>query len=86
LAPDLTLLLRLDPATGRARQAVRGEAPDRLELSGEAFFDRIAAAYDALAAAEPRRIRVLNASAPPSDVLSEALDAISDVRGPGNAG
>src|SRR3954463_5281691 len=44
LTPDLTLLLRLDPATGRARQAVRGEAPDRLELSGEAFFDRIAAA------------------------------------------
>src|SRR3954471_19473715 len=29
LEPDLTLLLRVDPATARARQGTRGEAPDR---------------------------------------------------------
>src|SRR3954451_1675319 len=46
LTPDLTLLLRLDPAVGRARQAGRGEAPDRLEREADAFFERIAAAYD----------------------------------------
>src|SRR4051794_8346492 len=86
LQPDLTLLLRLDPATGRARQDVRGAPPDRLELSGEDFFDRIAAAYDALAAAEPRRFRVLDASAPPREVLGEALEAISDALGRGSAG
>src|SRR3954465_1769516 len=38
LTPDLTLLLALHPAAGRERQAGRGEAPDRLELSGDAFF------------------------------------------------
>src|SRR5689334_21298980 len=49
LQPDLTLLLRIDPAVGRTRQDVRGEAPDRLEQAGEDFFARIAAAYDELA-------------------------------------
>src|SRR4051812_34322469 len=77
LRPDLTLLLRLDPATGRARRGARGEAPDRLEQAGEPFFERIAAAYDELARREPGRIRVLDASAPPESVLGEALDAIS---------
>src|SRR3954471_23650574 len=36
LRPDLTLLLRIDPAAGRARQAGRGEAPDRLEQAPDA--------------------------------------------------
>jgi dTMP kinase len=76
LVPDLTLLLRVDPAVGRARQSDRGEAPDRLELSGAAFFDAIARAYDELAAAEPERFRVLDASAAPHVVLAAALAAI----------
>jgi dTMP kinase len=76
LVPDLTLLLRLDPAAGRARQADRGEAPDRLEREDGAFFDAIAGAYDELAAAEPQRFRVLDASAPPAAVLAAALEAI----------
>jgi dTMP kinase len=77
LQPDVTQLLRIDPAEGRARQDVRGEAPDRLEQAGEDFFTRIAAAYDELATREPDRIRVLDASAPPESVLAQALDAIS---------
>jgi dTMP kinase len=80
IRPDLTLLLRLDPETGRARQAGRGEAPDRLELAGDEFFDRIARAYDALAAAEPGRFVVLDASAPPEEVLGEALGAMVRIR------
>jgi dTMP kinase len=76
LVPDVTLLLRLDPAAGRARQAGRGEEPDRLERENAAFFEAIARAYDELAAAEPRRIRVLDASAPPDAVLAAALEAI----------
>jgi len=76
LAPDVTLLLRIDPTVGRARQADRGEAPDRLELAGAAFFDAVARAYDELAAAEPERFRVLDASAAPHEVLAAALEAI----------
>jgi dTMP kinase len=79
LAPDCTLLLRADPATRAARQDVRGEAPDRLEREGGAFFEAIAAAYDELAAAEPDRFRVLDADAAPDAVLSEALRALADL-------
>jgi dTMP kinase len=76
LVPDLTLLLRIDPAVGRARQDDRGEAPDRLELAGAPFFEAIARAYDDLAAAEPQRFRVLDAAAPPDAVLAAALEAV----------
>jgi dTMP kinase len=77
LVPDVTLLLALDPAAGRARQAGRGEAPDRLELEDAAFFEKIARAYDELAAAEPQRFRVLDAAAAPDAVLAAALEAIA---------
>ena len=73
LTPDLTLLLRVDPATGRQRQGGRDEAPDRLEQEDDAFFTAIAAAYDELAASEPERFRVIDAGQPPDQVLSEAL-------------
>jgi dTMP kinase len=79
LRPDRTLLLRVDPATGRARQRGRDEAPDRLEREAEAFFTTIAAAYDELAASDPQRIRVLDAACPPDRVLALALDAVADL-------
>ena len=77
--PDRTLLLRVDPATRVARQAARGTAPDRLEREDGSFFAAIAAAYDALAAADGARIRVLDASAPPDAVLEQALAALADL-------
>ncbi|HEU4701264.1 MAG TPA: hypothetical protein VFS37_02190, partial [Conexibacter sp.] len=79
LTPELTLLLRVDPATGRARQTGRGEPTDRLEREADDFFARIAAAYDELAAAEPRRIRTLDASADAPAVLAQALAALADL-------
>jgi dTMP kinase len=79
LEADRTLLLRLDPAAARARAAARGEAPDRLELEDEEFFARIAAGYDALARAEPKRLRVLDASQPPGEVLAAAMAAVGDL-------
>jgi dTMP kinase len=79
LQADRTLLLRLDPAVGRARQDDRGEAPDRLEQESAVFFDRIAAAYDELAAREPGRFRVLDATAGAPEVLAAALAALGDL-------
>lgn len=81
LTPDRTLLLRIDPALGRARQDGRGEAPDRLEREREEFFAAIAAAYDELAAAEPQRIRPLDASADVATVLARALAELDDLLG-----
>jgi dTMP kinase len=79
LIPDRTLLLRIDPAAGRARSAERGAPPDRLEQQPDAFFARIAAAYDALAASDGDRMRVIDADQPPSAVLADALAAVGDL-------
>jgi dTMP kinase len=85
LAPDRTLLLRVAPATGRARQATRAASPDRVEGEDEAFFARVAAAYDELARAEPQRFRTLDAERPPDEVLAAALAAIADLLTAGNS-
>jgi dTMP kinase len=74
LTPDRTLLLRIDPADGLGRIADR--PADRLEQEDVAFFATIAAAYDALAAAEPERFAVIDAAQPPESVLAAALAAV----------
>ncbi|HSD78958.1 MAG TPA: dTMP kinase [Solirubrobacteraceae bacterium] len=81
VTPDRTLLLRADAATRAARRDGRGEAPDRLEREDGAFFARVAAAYDALAAAEPHRIAVIDAARSPEAVLEAALVALADLLG-----
>jgi dTMP kinase len=81
LTPDRTLLLRLDPTTGRARQRTRAEQADRLEREPDGFFATIAAAYDELAAADAQRIRVIDAGRAPEQVLAAALAQIADLLG-----
>ena len=83
LEPDRTLLLRISPARGRERIGDRDEEPDRLELENERFFAAIAAAYDELAAAEPKRVRVLDAERAPEQVLADALAALEGLGLPG---
>jgi dTMP kinase len=74
--PDLTLLLDLPVATGRARAAGRGDA-DRIEVEADAFFERVRASYRERAAAEPERFRVIDASQSPSAVLQAASLALA---------
>jgi dTMP kinase len=82
LAPDRTLLLRISPAEGRKRQRQRSGTVDRLEGEGVAFYAAIASGYEQLARAEPERIRVLDASLPPQEVLQAALAALADLLEP----
>jgi dTMP kinase len=82
LTPDRTLLLRVSPGTGRARQGTRDTEPDRLEREGEHFFEAIASAYDQLAAAEPARIRAIDAEQPPARVLELAFAQVEDLLAP----
>jgi dTMP kinase len=79
LRPDRTLLLRIDPEQGRERSRGRGAPADRLERERDEFFDRIAAAYEQLAAADPDRFRTIDASRPPEEVLAAALTALDDL-------
>lgn len=74
LRPDRTLLLRIEPAAGLARIADR--SADRLEQAGGEFFARVAQTYDELAAADPDRYVVLDATQPPDTVLAHALAAL----------
>lgn len=79
LAPDRTLLLRIAAARGRGRLSARGGQRDRMEREQLAFFERVGAAYDALAAAEPERIRTIDAEQPPDAVLAQALSQLADL-------
>jgi len=45
LQPDLTLVLDVAPAVGRARQVAQGKALDRLDREPAEFHDRVAAVY-----------------------------------------
>lgn len=80
LEPDVTLLLDLPVATGRARAAGRGNA-DRIEVEADAFFERVRSAYRARAAANPARFRVIDASGTPAEVLDAAKAAIAPLFG-----
>jgi dTMP kinase len=82
LTPDRTLLLRIDPVTARSRQQSRLVAPDRLEQEDQDFFDTIVAAYDELAAADPQRVRVIDADDTPEHVFAVAVAALSDLDSP----
>lgn len=77
LRPDRTLLLSIDPDLGRARSRSRPDPVDRLEREDEAFFSTVAAAYAGLAAADPGRVRTVDAGQAPHRVLATALDALA---------
>jgi dTMP kinase len=79
LIPDRTLLLRVSPATGRARLLARGGEADRLEGEDERFFVAVAGAYERLASADPDRIRAIDADQPARRVLERAIAEIADL-------
>ena len=79
LAADRTLLLAIDAAAGRRRRGDRGEGADRLERETDEFFTRIATGYAALAAAQPQRIRTLDATLPPAALRASALAELADL-------
>lgn len=77
--PDLTLMLDLPPETGLARaDARRGtEAKDRFEGEALGFHRRLRQAFLDIAAAEPARCIVIDASGSPDDVAEMAWSALT---------
>ena len=61
LRPDLTLLLDLPVEVGLARAGNRS-TPDRFESETGAFFEKVRQGYLQIAAAEPARVKVIDAS------------------------
>jgi dTMP kinase len=72
LEPDLTVLLRIDPAEAAARA---GEA-DRFEDEGLDLQRRVAEAYDRLAAANPGRWKVVDGASDPDAVAADILEMV----------
>jgi dTMP kinase len=62
LEPDLTLLLDAPLDVGRSRIASR--KPDHFEREQRPFFERVRAAYLALAREQPQRIQIIDAAQP----------------------
>ena len=86
LEPDCTLLLDLPVEAGlaraRSRQGTTATA-DRFEAESVAFFERVRAAYRALAAREPGRIRVIDAMVPLPEVERRVTDILAELRARG---
>lgn len=68
--PDLTVLLDLDPASARARLDADDKPFDRLESEQADFHARVRKAFLELAAAEPERFLVLDATLPADDLAA----------------
>jgi dTMP kinase len=89
MVPDMTLILDIDPAEGLRRAAARrgaGDRPDRFEKETLAIHQRRREAFLAIAAAEPRRCVVVDASGGPDsveDAVTAAVFAALEARQPG---
>jgi dTMP kinase len=77
LRPDLTLMLDVDPAIGMSRASERGEL-DRFEIEKIEFFRRVRATYLDVAALNPDRYRIIDASQPLNVVQSDLGRALND--------
>ena len=74
LQPDCTLIFDCSFEVSQERMQRSGRALDRFEREGRAFFERVRAAYLAVAKADPGRVRVIDST--------HSLDAIrTELRG-----
>lgn len=75
--PDATLLLDLPPEAGLERARGRAGGEDRFERLGLAFHARVREAFLRLAAEDPGRFLVLDASQNPETVEAAARDGLN---------
>jgi dTMP kinase len=76
--PDRTLVLMTEEAGERARARDNGSS-DRIGGRHDDYHRKVDAAFRIIAAEEPERVRLVDASGPPEDVTRRLLDAIEDM-------
>ena len=76
LSPDVTLLFDAPVAVALARARGRSGAGDRIEAETSAFFERVRAAYLERAAAEPARIKRIDANQTENEVVRAVWNEI----------
>lgn len=80
LLPDRTLVLDLPDGAGHARSLERdGGAADRFGARGPDFHAAVAAQFRRIAAAEPDRVRLIDASGSVDDVTTSLMGALADL-------
>lgn len=82
LIPDLTVLLDLDPSAARVRLDAEDKVFDRLESEKAEFHARVREGFLALAAAEPARWLVIDATLSVEQIaqtIGERVDALLGV-------
>ena len=78
--PDRTLVLSLDEAEGAARARVRdGSAGDRIGSRPPSYHAAVDAGFRAMAASEPERVRLVDASGSAATVTARLLYALGDL-------
>ena len=77
LRPDLTIILDLNPQLGLERAKSRGKL-DRFEKEKMEFFTKVRAAYLEVAAADPERCIVVDASSELAEVSAQLLTALDN--------
>ncbi|MCW5771977.1 MAG: dTMP kinase [Rhodospirillaceae bacterium] len=75
-APGLTLLFDLPVEAGLARAEKRRSAEARYESMGTAFHQRVRDGFHAIAAAEPARVAILDATREIAAVAEAACEAV----------
>jgi len=81
LKPDLTLILDLPPETGLARAAARHGGEDRYERMDLAFHERLRDAFREIAALEPGRCRMIDATQDADAVEGTIWSAVTEAFG-----
>ena len=76
--PDRSLVLTLDEGGERAR-ARDADGSDRIGGRPDDYHRKVAAAFHIIAAEEPERVRLVDASGTPKQVTQRLLDAIQDL-------
>ncbi len=81
--PDLTVFMKVSAAVSaerlQSRQATLPFIRDRIEEADEQFFERAARGFEAVAAAEPQRVRVLDADGTMDEVSARVWELIRAV-------
>ncbi len=79
LSPDRTLVFDCSYEVARGRLHAAGRKLDRFEREDQAFFERVRRAYLERAAAEPGRLRVIDASVDMARIRASIQRNLSDL-------
>ena len=75
--PGITLIFDIDVDAAAARMARRGGKADRMEAKGLEFQRKVADGYRMIAAADPGRVKLIDAAGTPDEVHARVVEALA---------